>query len=104
MCGTSKQKERGGGGGARTRAEGLQPKNHDGSPGREHPPVDCVSLCLCWVLDVWLVQQLLDAQEDLKTRAKVVFVRGHEDGIFPKHHNRDLKYLSGSRKKKKLKN
>lgn len=40
----------------------TQPKELE----REHPPVDCVGLGLCWVLDVRLVQQLLDTQEDLK--------------------------------------
>lgn len=36
-----------------------------------HLPVNCVSLCLCWVLNVWLIQQLLDTQKDLKTQSIV---------------------------------
>lgn len=32
-----------------------------------HPvlTVNCVSFCLCWILNVWLIQQLLDPQKDL---------------------------------------
>lgn len=32
-----------------------------------HPvlTVNCVSFCLCWILNVWLIQQLLDSQKNL---------------------------------------
>lgn len=35
---------------------------------QKHLPVNCISLCLCWVLNVRLIQQLLDPQQDLKTQ------------------------------------
>lgn len=37
-----------------------------------HVPVNGVGLCLCWVLNVRLIQQLLDAQQDLRAQATVL--------------------------------
>lgn len=37
-----------------------------------HLPVNCVSFCLCWVLNVGLIQQLLDAQQDLKPQSIIL--------------------------------
>ena len=37
-----------------------------------HSPVNRVGFCLCWVLNVRLIQQLLDPQQDLDTQSTYI--------------------------------